>query len=290
MLDQDRLAGAITGKHPTDLRNGGVRLVDHQQEILWKKIDQRARARAGRAGVEVARIILDAGAETHLKHHLEVILGAHPDALGLKQFPVFLQLGHALAKLVANGLAGALDVLHRRDELLAGKDDHARQRLERVPGQRVEPGDAIDLVAEKLDANPLLRFCRAYLDRVAAHAKLAALKLDIIALVLNLNQARQQALPAKLLADAEADDHFLEVAFFADTVDARDAGDDDHVAPGEERTHRRETKSLDLVVDAGVLLDECVGLRDVGFRLVVVEVTYKILDGVFREEPLELGV
>ena len=202
MLDQDRLAGAITGKHPTDLRNGGVRLVDHQQEILWKKIDQRARARAGRAGVEVARIILDAGAETHLKHHLEVILGAHPDALGLKQFPVFLQLGHALAKLVANGLAGALDVLHRRDELLAGKDDHARQRLERVPGQRVEPGDAIDLVAEKLDANPLLRFCRAYLDRVAAHAKLAALKLDIIALVLNLNQARQQALPAKLLADA----------------------------------------------------------------------------------------
>ena len=290
MLDQDRLAGAITSEHPTDLRDSGVRLVDHQQEILWEKIDQRARARAGRAGVEVARIILDAGAETHLKHHLEVVRGAHPDALGLEQPPVFLQLSDAVAKLVSNGHEGAFDIFHRRDELLAWKDNNARQRFECAAGERVKLGDSIDLVTEKLNANPLFGFRRANLDRVPAHAELASLELNVVTLVLNLNQARQQALPPELLTDAESNDHLLEVAFFTDTVNARDACDDDHISPGEKRTHRRKAQTLDLVVDARVLLNERVGLRNVGFRLVVVEVTHKILDSVFREEPLELGV
>ena len=195
-----------------------------------------------------------------------------------------------MAKLVADGPGRALDVVHRRDELLAGKDDHARQRLERVARQRIEPRDAVDLVAEKLDTDPLLQFRRANLDRVAAHAKMATLKLDVIALVLNFHEARKEPFASKRLAGAKSDDHLLEVALFANSVDARNAGDDDHVAPGQERTHRREAQPLDLVVDARVLLNEGVGLRDVRLWLVIVEVTDEILNGVIREKTLELGV
>ena len=58
----------------------------------------------------------------------------------------------------------------------------------------------------------------------------------------------------------------------------------------EQRAHGREPQALDFLVDAGILFDEGVGARDVGLRLVVIEVADEILDGVVREKALELGV
>ena len=46
---------------------------------------------------------------------------------------------------------------------------------------------------------------------------------------------------------------------------------------------------LDLFVDGGVLLDERVGLRHVGFRLIVVVIADEIDDRVMGEKLLELG-
>ena len=74
----------------------------------------------------------------------------------------------------------------------------------------------------------------------------------------------------------------------AQTVDARDAGDDDDVAPLEERARRREPHAVDLVVDRRFLLDVRVGGRNVGFGLVVVVVADEVLDGVLGKEALEL--
>ncbi len=91
-------------------------------------------------------------------------------------------------------------------------------------------------------------------------------------------------------ADAHRNDHRLVILLAADAVDARDAGDDDHVAPREERTHGREPHPLDLLVDAGILFDERVGARDVGFGLVIIEVADEVFDGVVREKTFELGV
>ena len=52
----------------------------------------------------------------------------------------------------------------------------------------------------------------------------------------------------------------------------------------------RQAQPLDLLVDRRILLDVGVGARDVGLRLVVIEVADEILDRVVREELLELGV
>jgi hypothetical protein len=86
------------------------------------------------------------------------------------------------------------------------------------------------------------------------------------------------------------DDEGLVILLAADAVNAGDAGDDDDIAAGEDGTHGGEAEALDLLVDAGVLFDECVGARDVGFGLVVIEVADEILDGALWEETLELGV
>ena len=48
------------------------------------------------------------------------------------------------------------------------------------------------------------------------------------------------------------------------------------------------TKPLDLGVDRGILLDEGVGLRNVGLGLVVVVIAHEVLDRVVRHELAEL--
>ena len=47
---------------------------------------------------------------------------------------------------------------------------------------------------------------------------------------------------------------------------------------------------LDFLVHAGILLDEGVGARDVGLRLVKIEIADKVFDGVARKKTFELRV
>ena len=76
----------------------------------------------------------------------------------------------------------------------------------------------------------------------------------------------------------------------SEAVDARHRRDDERVAPLEQRARRGVPHPVDLFVDRRFLLDVGVGLRDVRLRLVVVVVRDEVLDGVVREEPLELLV
>jgi len=47
---------------------------------------------------------------------------------------------------------------------------------------------------------------------------------------------------------------------------------------------------IDLLIDAGVLLNVSICLRDVGFRLVVIVIADKILYGVFGEKIFEFTI
>ena len=62
-----------------------MRLVDHDEEVVWEVVDEAVRRLARLALVDVPRVVLDAAAEPDLLHHLEVEGGAHPQALGLEQ-------------------------------------------------------------------------------------------------------------------------------------------------------------------------------------------------------------
>lgn len=72
-------------------------------------------------------------------------------------------------------------------------------------------------------------------------------------------------------------------------VDARDGGDDDHVAAAEQRAGRGMPQTLHLGVDRGVLLDEGVRLRHIRLGLVVVVIRHEVLYGVVRQQLAQLG-
>ncbi len=90
VFHQRLLAGAVAVVHAADLRHGHVRFVEDQQVIAGQVIDQRPGGRASRALVQVARIVLDAGAVAHFAQHLQVVAGALLDALRFEQFVLLI--------------------------------------------------------------------------------------------------------------------------------------------------------------------------------------------------------
>ena len=91
VLDERVLAGAVALVLAVELRHGDVALVEDDEEVVREVVEQRVRRLAGGATVEVARVVLDPGARPDLAHHLEVVRGAHAQALRLEQLAAVLE-------------------------------------------------------------------------------------------------------------------------------------------------------------------------------------------------------
>ena len=73
-----------------------------------------------------------------------------------------------------------------------GEDHELVDVLPGVTGQGVEAADALDLVAEELDAHGLLLVDRMQLDGVAAHPEVAPGEHGVVAVVVQVHQLAQQ--------------------------------------------------------------------------------------------------
>ena len=71
---------------------------------------------------------------------------------------------------------------------------------------------------------------------------------------------REHLVAIDRLAQLQADHHRAVVFGRAQSVDARYAGHDDHVAAAHQRAGGRQPQAVDLLVDRGVLLDVDVAL------------------------------
>ena len=166
----------------------------------------------------------------------------------------------------------------------------ARHLAQHLARERIEPGQRLDLVVEQLDPH---RFApglgREDVDHVAAHAIGAGREIEFVAGVLHVGEPAQQPALVHALATHQVQHHREVGLRVAEAVDRGNGGDDDRIAPLEQRLGRREPHLLDVRVHRGVLLDEGIGRRDVGLGLVVVVVADEVLDRVvgevFRNSP-----
>ena len=62
-----------------------MRLIDDGEEVLREIVDECRGGRARRATIDVARVVLNAGAEADLLNHFEIVLRAHAQALCFQQ-------------------------------------------------------------------------------------------------------------------------------------------------------------------------------------------------------------
>ena len=226
-----------------------MRLVDQREERAVEVVDQRVRPVARGAAGEVARVVLDAVTEADLAHHLEVVHGALPQALGLQEFPLPLEFGDALLHLRLDGLERVLDLGVRGDEVLGGGDVDGFQILLDLAGERGDALERLDLVAPEGEADAVLGVAGEDIHRIAAHAEGAGLGLQVVARVLDAHELIEELLAVHPAAAVEADEHALVVDGRAEAVDAGDGGDDHHVAPVQQRVGRGEAQALDALVD-----------------------------------------
>ena len=290
ILDKRILARAVAAVHGAHLRQCDVALIDKEQKILRKIVQQRHRRAAGGTAADNARIVLDAGAVAELLHHLNVIVRALTDALRLEELTLLLECFHARVALGADLADGALHLFVRCDIVRRRIDRHVAKRADGRTGDDVDVRNAVDLVTEKLHTHGMVRrIGREDVDRVAADAEHVARKGNVVALVADVDELAHEFLRIALLAGAQRDDHVGVVDWVTEAVDTRHGRDDDHVPPLEQARRGRVAQALDLIIDGGVLLDECVRVRDVCLRLVVVIVRHEIFHGVVRKKLLELA-
>jgi hypothetical protein len=128
-----------------------------------------------------ACVVLDAGAEAHLREELQVVEGALLEPLRLEELPRVAQDVEALLQLGADRVDGALERRRRRDVVARGVDLHLVDAAEDGAPERVDLADRVDGVAEELDADRARLFVRGIdLDDVAAHAERAPREVVVV--------------------------------------------------------------------------------------------------------------
>ena len=169
------------------------------------------------------------------------------------------------------------------------KDVHLIVGGHQLAGHRVHGGQGVDFVAEELHPDGIGLVHREDLEGVTTHPKGAAGAREVIPHVLHFNQFVQQVVASPLLPDSQLEHRVNVFLRRAEAVDGRDRRNHDDVAPGQQGVGGRIAKPLDFLVEAGILLDEGVGLWYVGLGLVVVVVADEVLDRIGREELPQLG-
>ena len=225
-----------------------------------------------------------------LLEHLDVVHGALLDALGLHQHVVGLKEGHPLLQLLINFLDGTRHFLLGGDIVAGRVDGDVLQAAYGAAGDHVDFAQAVNLVPEELHPDGgVPPVGREDLNGVPPDPEHVALESDVVALVPVLHQTAHQLLPLHGLPHPEGDHHVGVVVRLAQAVDAGDRGDHDDVPPLDEGGGGGQAQAVDLVVHRRVLLDEGVGVGDIGLGLVVVVVADEVLHGVVGKELLELG-
>lgn len=160
-------------------------------------------------------------------------------------------------------------------------DGDVVQNALRHAGDGVDLGNAVNFIAEKLDADgSACPIGGINLQRIAAHAVGVADEVEVVALVADLGQLAHKFIPVVFHAGAKRNNHVFIVDRIAQTVDARHGRDDNHVPALGQRTRRAVAQTLDLVVDGGILFDVGIRLGNICLRLVIVIVGNEVFHGV----------
>ena len=133
----------------------------------------------------MAGIVLDAGAETSLTKHLDVIVCPLGDALCLQQLVLRLEVFHALLELRSDALCRFHNLVLRHHIVRCRKDSDKIQFPPNLAGERVDLADPVDLVSEKLHpVRIFIRIGRKNVEGIPLHTKCRPVEVHFIAVVM----------------------------------------------------------------------------------------------------------
>ena len=159
------------------------------------------------------------------------------------------------------------------------------------PCQRVEFGDRIYLVSEEIEPpGRIIIVSREKFNRIAPNAERAALKRQVIALILQLDKLRHESAGIHLVTLFQIHRHRRIGLDGPNTVNTGDRGDNDTIIAFQNGARRGVAHPVDLLIHRTVFFNECVGARNIGFGLVIVVIGYEIFNRIVREKALKFGI
>ena len=182
--------------------------VHKQQKILREIIQQSCGHAARRTARQHRRVVFDALAHAHLVEHLNVVIGALGNALGLDELALCGELLHLRVALGAD-LFQRGGLFLSADNVVAGREDgHMLDHVLLGAGEGVELGDAVDLVPEELHPDgQFTHIGQINVHRISVDAELVADKIHVVPLILQSHQLFAQLIPLHLHAGPQTDDH-----------------------------------------------------------------------------------
>ena len=166
-------------------------LIDDHQVVLGEVVEEAVGPLARLAPIEVAGVILDAGAVAKLLEHGEVIGDPLVEPVSLHLFPLLLEEARLLVEILLDLRHCPVGLLLGGDKEVGRVDKDLVQLLDLLTGEGDKGGDPVDLVAPKLDpvGDPLVVLHGGEeVDSVALGAEGAGLKLPLSGGVVDLHQ------------------------------------------------------------------------------------------------------
>ena len=160
-----------------------------------------------------------------------------------------------------------------------------------LAGQRVNLHYAVNLVPEKLHpVGHTVRIGRKDLQDISPHPEGTAVKVHVIAGILNIDQLVNHLIPVFLHARTKRNDHLLIVDRRAQTINAGNRSHYDHILPLGKSCRSGVAKLINLVINGGIFLNIGVRGGHIGLRLVIIIIADKIFYGIFRKKFLHLPI
>ena len=256
VLHEVLLAGAVAAVHRPYLRHGDVALVNEHEEVGREEVEETVGPLAGLTSVEIARVVLDAGAVAQFLYHLQVVLHALLDACRLEVLADGLEVVYLRHEVVLYHAHGGLLLLFGGDEEVGGVYLVLHESRRAFQRHGVQLLDGVYLVVPERHAQYRLAVCYGNVHRVALNAKFPSLHLRIVAHVLDVHEFAQEVIAVYLLALPDGDDATLHGARSSHAIYARYGRDDHDVSPARQQCGDcREAQTVYVLVDGEVFLD-----------------------------------
>jgi hypothetical protein len=142
-------------------------------------------------------------------------------------------------------------------------------------------------IAEEFDAIGEFLVAGMQFDHIAADAEGAALEIDVVAGVLQIDQLAQHFIAVGFDPLADRQHEALVIDRRTKAEDAAHGRDQQHIIAAHQIARGgRQAQAIQIVISAGVFFDVDVPLRDVRFGLVVIVIADEIADGVVGNSSL----
>ena len=290
-LNQSLLPGTIPPRHPPDLGDGDMALIDKEQEIIREVIKQSGRRIARFSVVKMKRIILNPITEPDLLHHLQVIVGAHLQPLDLQQLsPLFKELQSSL-QFHADISGRAFQIGFAADIMTPREDNRPAAFPRSYRTERINIGEPFNLIPPIFNPqDPVFLIGGKYLHHIPPNPKGTPVEIKIVSLILEVNQILEETAAGILIARLELNNLIPVFLGGTEAIDTGYAGNDNNIPSGPEGIGGRVPHPVDLFINGRVFLDITIGRGEIGFRLIVVVITDKILHRVLGEELRKLSI